>query len=84
MRFIAQPAAQDDVTGVIDIRLPYLTYNPLADIETSAEESFMRVWRRQMNTVDIGGITHDVWLNRISTTRHNTAFGGSTIFTFRG
>ena len=84
VRFIAQPQARDDVSGLIDIRLPYLSYDSLADVEASAEESFTRNWRLQANTVEIGGVTHEVWLNRQNQNLHNTAFGGATIYTFRG
>lgn len=83
VRFIAQPAAQHDVRGISDIRLPFLSYQSAVDFESGAVTSFTNNWRLQANEVDVGGTVYKVWLNRKSQNQHQNAMAGSTIYTIR-
>ena len=69
VRFIAQPASAATIEGVT-VPVPTITYTSLADIQTVASNTFMNRWITQPNTVEINGVTYNVYLNRVSTNQY--------------
>ena len=82
VRFLAQPAAADDVTGLYGLRP--VTYDALDVIEASAAASWSGGWTRQQGTIEVGGVTLDVWLNRASQNQWTNPRGGERLWVVRG
>ena len=64
VRFLVQPASAGAVEGISSV--PAITYSPLADIEAGAATNWSTYWTAQPDDVEIGGVPHNVFLNRRS------------------